>query len=1064
MKLLYWIILFISFDAFAQTQNYTLLFSRGQSLQQSRESALIASGIVPYKCFVANQVGNFIVRCGDTNKSTLLNWQVLMKKYDIETEIAPYSEGADVVLFEYNPITLSETTQEYLIEIAAKQLNFSFKKNKHHQTEILDVQWDKEQVRQGLYFIDRGWAAYNSKEFILSENLFSLAHKVAILQNTALYGQALSNIELNKLKLSLGQLKKLYLEKFNLKDVLPSLLAVAEKLQDHKTVTEILPKLTQEQKEVWQQTLLKIEFSRLANQKNLNTSDLDSVGKYQVFLTNCLAIDIWFKLIKRAEKLNYKKSLDWIKTLINSCKSQTELIALAYPGTRIAYKHFGIDITNNFILALNSKITHQKLRNKLDKLRFDMLMKAANEEKEIQKKKAIYKKIIAYWPGNQNGRQAAGWLFYELKEFNKAYEMFLPNWQRFGNKKAIEGMVYTLIAQNKTNKALNLAKNNHQEDLYLMALKKVLSEEEIPSLKSYETALKVHVLEANYQPALAALAWYLFDKKDYLKAKAYFEHWYSLNSLDITIAQGLLDSMVNLGMMEAALTMAKKIDGVEFQLQPKVLSETAFVSFSEKNYQQTIKILDQIRKKQILTESEQTILAWSQFHIGQFERSNIEFETLFLQYDKEDYLQGVILSLERLDDRAALNALYESLENNNKYKTHTAKNDYQKGRWLKASLNDPDNKIYGALHKPFIWYDLDWNFKKGDSGTSEMRLLSQQIGFSYSFSLKHQINLMLNSYKSDAGLRKEDPFYGSNYLDVPVVPTTTKVSEIWPAIEYLYQGKNHISINLAKAALINEMDKKYWGSIHWRGVKWQVKAYKDGIKESQLSLHGQQDPYSGAFFGGVYKKGIKVGYKFLIDKEWTGNVSTHFEHIRGQNVINNQDYAFNFSASRAFKFDLTKVNSGFFAQWQSYNKNSNSYQFGHGGYFSPQTMGIIGFFARIHNYNDKDWWFVDLAVSYFNWETEDIALYPLNSRFERVLKDKKDAFGGGISAEKHWLFSKHWELGLAGQYNISPGYKHMKFGLTLRYLFGKRNNLWPRNQILETQNNIKSYNTWLVEK
>jgi len=1064
MKLLYWIILLISFNAFAQTQNYSLLFSRGQSLQQSRESALIASGIVPYKCIVANQVGNFIVRCGVTNKKALLSWQVLMKKYDIETEIASYSEGADVVLFEYFPITLSETTQEYLIEIAAKQLNFSFKKNKHHQTEILDVQWDKEQVRQGLYFIDRGWAAYNGKEFILSENLFSLAHKVAILQNAALYGQALSNIELNKLKLSLEQLKKLYLEKFNLKDVLPSLLAVAEKLQDYKTVTEILPKLTEDQREVWQQTLLKIEFNRLSSRKNLNTSDLDSVNKYQVFLTKCLAIDIWFKLIKRAEKLNYKKSLDWIKELLNSCKSQSELMALVYPGARVSYKHFGIDITNNFILSLNSRITHKKLRYKLDKLRFDMLMKAANEEIEIQKKKAIYNEIIAYWPGNQNGRQATGWLYYELKEFDKAYEMFLPNWQRFGNKKAIEGMVYTLIGQNKLDAALNLAKNNYQEDLYLMALKKALSEEEIPSLKSYQIAQKVHALEANYQPALAALAWYLFDTKDYLKAKSYFEHWYSIDPLNKTIAQGLLDSMVNLGMMEAALTMAKKIDGIEFQLQPKVLSETAFVSFSKKNYKQTIKILDEIRQKQILTGSEQSILAWSQFHSGQFEKSKVEFESLFLEYDEEDYLQGIILSLEKLNDRAALDALYESLENNNKYKTHTAKNDYQKGRWLKASFNDPDNKIYGELHKPFLWYDLDWDFKKGDSGTSEMRLLSQQIGFSYSFSLKHQINIMLNSYKSDAGLREENPFYGSNYLDVPVVSTTTKVSQIWPAIEYLYQGKNHISINFAKAALINEMDKKYWGSIHWRDVNWQVKAYKDGIKESQLSLHGQQDPYSGSFFGGVYKKGVKVAYKFLMGKEWAGNISSHFEHIRGQNVIDNQDYAFNFSASRAFKFNDAKVHSGLFTQWQSYKKNSNAYQFGHGGYFSPQKMGIIGLFSRIHDYNDQDWWFVDLAVSYFNWETENIALYPLASRPEQLSKESKSAMGGGISAEKHWLFSKHWELGLAGQYNISPGYKHMKFGLTLRYLFGERNNLWPRNQILETQNNIKSYNTWLVDK
>lgn len=712
MKLIYWVIFLLSCNTLAQDQSYSLLFSRGQSLQQSRESALIASGIVPYKCIVANQVGNFIVRCGVTNKKALLSWQILMKKYDIETEIASYSEGADVVLYEYFPITLSETTQEYLIEIAAKQLNFSFKKNKHHQTEILDVQWDKEQVRQGLYFIDRGWAAYNGKEFILSENLFSLAYKVAILQNAALYGQALSNIELNKFQLSLKQLKKLYLEKFNLKDVLPSLLAVAEKLQDHKTVTEILPKLNQEQREVWQQTLLKIEFSRLANQKNLNTSALDSVGKYQIFLTKCLSIDIWFKLIKQAEKVNYKKSLDWIKTLINSCKSQNEIMGLAYPGSRITYKHFGIDATDKFIIDLNNKITNRKLRNKVDKLRFDMLMKAANDEKEIQKRKYIYQRIITYWPNNQNGRQAAGWQFYEIKEYEKAYKMFLPNWQKYGNKKAIEGMVYTLIAQNKTEKALKLAKENHQSDLYLFTLKRMLGKEEIPSEAASKWAEVILKLEPNHKPSLSALAWYYVSESKWALAKKIFTKWSTVAPKDKDAQKGLLQVYTALEDFEHALIIAKKLDGdVTFKRQASVLRSKASKDFEKDKYSSAISLLNIAKEHDEAEPISTTILrGWAYQLSEQYTLAHNAFSDVYLNEQTKS------------EEESAVNGLL--------YAT------YESQKW--SSLIDLANKKPGLLLKDMQERTVVSKLAAGSLSLSQIKITN---GYFEALPIKHKSGL-----------------------------------------------------------------------------------------------------------------------------------------------------------------------------------------------------------------------------------------------------------------------------------------------------------------------------------
>ena len=133
------------------------------------------------------------------------------------------------------------------------------------------------------------------------------------------------------------------------------------------------------------------------------------------------------------------------------------------------------------------------------------------------------------------------------------------------------------------------------------------------------------------------------------------------------------------------------------------------------------------------------------------------------------------------------------------------------------------------------------------------------------------------------------------------------------------------------------------------------------------------------------------------------------------------------------------LSTSVFAQVDQYKDNHSYYTFGHGGYFSPQQLFLLGPFISLQSHDQKDWWYISAGASFYDWETDGEDLYPVDPIDQLTANDGKSGLGYSLEGEKHWLIGKQFEVGVGFEWNDSPGYQEWQIGFSFRYFFEDHN-------------------------
>ncbi|MDH5636945.1 MAG: cellulose synthase subunit BcsC-related outer membrane protein, partial [Nitrospinota bacterium] len=206
---------------------------------------------------------------------------------------------------------------------------------------------------------------------------------------------------------------------------------------------------------------------------------------------------------------------------------------------------------------------------------------------------------------------------------------------------------------------------------------------------------------------------------------------------------------------------------------------------------------------------------------------------------------------------------------------------------------------------------------------------------------------------------------------------------------------------------------------------------------------GMADPYGTGSWGRVLKTGASAEFIFTFMGAHWFSIGGGYNQYSGRGVVDNTDFNATTSVGRAFSTESWDIAAGLFAYTARFDKNSNFFTWGHGGYFSPQEFMLGGVMLSMETKPVENFWAeVKLSASYMNFVNNESSKYPLSNESrlssEVYPGDDISQMGYAMSGRMYKQFADHWLAGVGATFNKASDYTETIFMVTLRYQFGLR--------------------------
>jgi cellulose synthase (UDP-forming) len=216
----------------------------------------------------------------------------------------------------------------------------------------------------------------------------------------------------------------------------------------------------------------------------------------------------------------------------------------------------------------------------------------------------------------------------------------------------------------------------------------------------------------------------------------------------------------------------------------------------------------------------------------------------------------------------------------------------------------------------------------------------------------------------------------------------------------------------------------------------QLVAIRDNVKDSLLSYAGARDPGTGTIWGGVVSNAASL--QLVHNDGGNGQyLSATGALLRGHNVVNNWEVE---AGAGAYWTIATSgqgsLTLGLSATGMHYDKNSNFFTLGHGGYFSPQQYAVGAVPISWTGHQPHVTFEISASAGY-QYIVEDSALYfPTRAASGQPTYDgsKQQGVNYNVSARVDYHIAPHWYLGSFVSANNARAYQKTAAGVTLTFL------------------------------
>lgn len=240
---------------------------------------------------------------------------------------------------------------------------------------------------------------------------------------------------------------------------------------------------------------------------------------------------------------------------------------------------------------------------------------------------------------------------------------------------------------------------------------------------------------------------------------------------------------------------------------------------------------------------------------------------------------------------------------------------------------------------------------------------------------------------------------------------------------------------------------------------WSTYVGSNPVRDSLLSWRGMRLPGSDQVWGDVRRNAIGARSLWQATPDWSVSAGAELSQFSGQNVQANKALSLDLGAGYNFKpqgFDY--LNVGPALHYLHYDNNQNHYDWGMGGYYSPQRSLSTGIASQFLTVEGRDrQWSGNLELGWNSSSESASACLPvaLPSSFAGVNRNAVNCGYGGSNNSGMYAhlqlalvkrLSARWQIGAQGDLNVTPGrdrqYAAMLF---LRYFFSERDAVFSRD-------------------
>jgi tetratricopeptide (TPR) repeat protein len=607
------------------------------------------------------------------------------------------------------------------------------------------------------------------------------------------------------------------------------------------------------------------------------------------------------------------------------------------------------------------------------------------------------------------------------------------------------------------------------ERLRLAALKRQLDTPGMGTEEKMAAARAVLELDPLDKDATGIIAWGALEQKNYEASQAGFEKLLRLDPANREYALGLGYSRLNLGRYDDALEPLEASglpdDDRSLALKSLVYKALARQAFDRQDWPTAAENLEAALSIDPNDTEAKSLLAWTRFHQDRREEAQALMEST---YDRQPdaAAAGQLLDLYQSGPETYRSRSFAiEMAGDGVPATRKKAADYlfsQKAPVTAAQVDAAPDACYRGAASPRLEAFVTHKNKTGDDGTSKLAETSFPTTLVYPTRWGNQWSLSATPRHLSSGDAPDTPFAGRFYRFLNGDPQKNDLEDgirVWqPDVGLEKEGPLHISAHLGTSPIGGAVDPTPTLSLRLSAADWFADLHRCTVKDSILSYTGLEDPYGSGEWGRVLRNGIAAGITRPVLTDYWMTIAGGYDFYTGKNLWGNSSVHLNAAAGKTFDHNGDEMTLGVFFTGQHYRRNSDFYTYGHGGYYSPELMTLVGPFFRYRSALCRSYWFdIQLSAGWLHQRLDGSPVYPefdgdVSGLTPAAAADALAEYEGetdnklGLSAKIQGmkLLTEHLALGGFAGVDNNADFTRWQLGVGLQFFFEKQNAFWQR--------------------